>query len=181
MTKWTQGAILILLVMSLTGLASACGGSDSNDTLDAYLLVDELRQSSDDLTRMARLNSVTGEDRFRDYFQRILDIRNGVVARPANPNSAYWDIAIATGEMPPTDGKTAALSDLLEDAGLSSQQLDLVKTAQERSDSLASLETEAFEGSREEAVGILHGAEYNRLKAEIMRPINQLLESLLNR
>ncbi len=168
---------VIVAFLGLVGLASA---SNHANIFRTYLLVDELRQTSDSLTQMARLYSVTGEERYREYFQRILDIRNGVVARPANPNIAYWDIAIATGEMPPTDGVLAPLRSLLEGAGLSPEQLGLVTEAENRSNSLAVLEQEAFEGSFEDARNTLHGAEYNQLKAEIMQLINELLESLLN-
>src|SRR4030095_16569935 len=43
----------------------------------SYKLADELRQSSDDLTRMARLYAVTGEARYQAYVARILDILGG--------------------------------------------------------------------------------------------------------
>lgn len=36
--------------------------------LSTYKLADELRQSSDDLTRFARAYAATGEDRFEKYF-----------------------------------------------------------------------------------------------------------------
>ena len=36
---------------------------------ESYLLADELRQSSDDLTRMARTYTVTGDPLFRKYFK----------------------------------------------------------------------------------------------------------------
>ena len=178
--KYAIASILLLTSLIFLAISAACAESGQDDTLAAYLLADELRQTSDDLTRMARLYSVTGEDRYKEYFQRILDIRNGMVARPANPNVAYWDIAISTGEMPPTDGQTGALRDLLKDAGLSSEQLELVARAEERSNALAQIESEAFGSSVEEARNLLHGDEYNRLKAEIMQPVNELLQSLLD-
>lgn len=180
MSKTAPALLTIVAALTLLGVFGACNDSGEVDTLYAYLLVDELRQTSDDLTRMARLYSVTGEDTYRDYFQRILAIRNGVVARPSNPNIAYWDLAITAGEMPPTDGRIASLRDLLEDAGLSSRQLDLVRSAEERSNALAALEANAFGRTLEEAREILHGTEYHRLKAEIMQPINELLGTLLD-
>ena len=172
---------LVLAGLSLAGKSQACTRSDHAAIFDAYLLVDELRQTSDSLTQMARLYAVTGEDRYKAYFQRILDIRNGAVARPANPNMAYWDATVATGEMPPTDGVISPLHDLLKNAGLSSGQLDLVTKAEDRSNSLAVLELNSFEENPDEARNILNSAEYHHLKAEIMRPINTLLESLLER
>ena len=44
---------------------------------ESISLADELRQSSDDLTRFARMYVQTGDDRFVEYFDRVLAIRNG--------------------------------------------------------------------------------------------------------
>ena len=63
----------------------------------AHELARELRQSSDDLTRMARTYAVTGDERYRQYFQEILDIRNGAAPRPENYRLAYWDLVTAGG------------------------------------------------------------------------------------
>ncbi len=57
---------------------------------DSYKLADELRQSSDDLTRMARTYVVTANPRYEEYFQRILDIRNGRAPRPVRYSGIYW-------------------------------------------------------------------------------------------
>jgi len=40
-------------------------------------IADQLRQSSDDLTQMARAFVVVGDPRFKKYYQHILDIRDG--------------------------------------------------------------------------------------------------------
>src|SRR4051794_37733623 len=48
----------------------------------SYLLADELRQSSDDLTRLARTYVVTGEAAYEQQYNDILDIRNGKKPRP---------------------------------------------------------------------------------------------------
>lgn len=45
--------------------------------LQSHLLADELRQSSDDLTRMARSYVITGSPIYKQHFQDILDIRDG--------------------------------------------------------------------------------------------------------
>ena len=59
--------------------------------------MDELRQSSDDLTRMARTYAATGDQRFVDYFNQILDIRSGKAPRPLQYGRVYWDLVIASG------------------------------------------------------------------------------------
>ena len=65
---------------------------------DSWQLADELRQSSDDLTRMARTFVVTGEPAFEGYFNDILAIRKGEKGRPDGYDGIYWDFVIATRE-----------------------------------------------------------------------------------
>src|SRR5262245_49047218 len=60
----------------------------------SFKLAEELRQSSDDLTRMARLYVVTGEARYRTYFDRILAIRDGAAPRPLDYGDVYWDLVV---------------------------------------------------------------------------------------
>ena len=180
MKTWISGVFAVLLMV---GGLTACGGDRGADELDAYLLADELRQSSDDLTRMARLYTVTGEDRYRTYFQRILDIRNGISPRPNMPYEAYWDITLATGQMPTADGEAKALRDLLRDAGLSDAQMDLVSQVEANSNALAQLENQALNATTpaelENVRGILHSQDYHNRKMQIMWPLNQLLRSLM--
>ena len=80
---------------------------------DSYKLADELRRSSDDLTRMARTYVVTGDPRYETWFRRILAIRNGESPRPAEYGSAYWDAVSASGEEPPATGETVSLETLM--------------------------------------------------------------------
>ena len=80
---------------------------------NSYILADELRQSSDDLTRMARAYVATGNSEFEREYWAILDIRNGKIPRPVDYNRIYWDFVIATGEKPRPDGETISLRDLM--------------------------------------------------------------------
>ncbi len=52
-------------------------------------LADDLRQSSDDLTRMARLYVSTGESRYPHYFKEIVTITAGSAPRPDRYDLAY--------------------------------------------------------------------------------------------
>ena len=58
----------------------------------SYLLADELRQSSDDLTRMARTYVITGDPKFERMYWEILAIRNGQAPRPHHYERIYWDL-----------------------------------------------------------------------------------------
>ena len=49
----------------------------------SYLLADELRQSSDDLTRLVRTYVVTGDPRWEQQYNEVVNIRSGKQPRPA--------------------------------------------------------------------------------------------------
>ena len=66
--------MLALLRVSSKG-AEAKRAADSR--YQSYLLADELRQSSDDLTRLARTYVVSGEEAYEQQYMDILAIRNG--------------------------------------------------------------------------------------------------------
>ena len=64
---------------------------------ESYLLADELRQSSDDLTKMVRLYVITGNPEYREHFNDILAIRDGKKARPENYHQiriSFFDILL---------------------------------------------------------------------------------------
>ncbi len=44
----------------------------------SYQLAEELRQSSDDLTRLARLYVVTGDPKYEQYYWDVIAILNGL-------------------------------------------------------------------------------------------------------
>jgi len=67
---------------------------------NSHALAEELRRSSDDLTRMARTYAATGDIRFKNYFQTIVDIRDGKVPRPQDYNYIFWDFVTATHKIP---------------------------------------------------------------------------------
>ena len=200
-TKLLLAAFSTLLVLSvfslvLAVLAMSTQTQISNsheDRLQRYQLADELRQSSDDLTRMARLYAVTGDERYRDYFQRILDIRHGEAPRPIRYSDIYWDFVTDSHQYPPDRAGTesVALRELMEQAGFTSDELALLEQAEDNSDALAEIETAAMQESPEvlraaleiqsDAVKDLHGADYNRIKAQIMQPIDEMHISLNNR
>eukprot|EP01034_Spumella_vulgaris_P035896 gene35896-44261_t len=72
---------------------------------NSYMLADELRQSSDDLTRLARTYVVTGDARYEQQYNDILDIRNGKKPRPEHYERIYWWTWCAAA---PTSPSTAA-------------------------------------------------------------------------
>lgn len=148
----------------------------------AYQLADELHQSSDDLTRMARTYAVTGDERYRQWFQEILDIRNGEAPRPNDYHFVYWDIVTGEGRRPREEGQPMALRTLLEEAGFTAAELALLERSEDESNALTNLENEAFEAiqadDREKAQELLHSDAYHQAKEAIMLPLLEFFREI---
>ncbi len=180
-----------LLVKNNIKLAAGVSGR-----LEAIGLADQLRQSSDDLTRMVRTYAVTGNEKYEKYFYEILAIRDGLKPRPQNYNEIYWDIVTPAGERPTPFGAPISLLDLMKKAGLSGGELAKLNEAKKNSDDLTNLEKIAFmtvkglfaDDSGEFTIKqspdpkfsreILHGKEYHAAKTKIMQPISEFMKLL---
>ena len=75
----------------------------------------DLRQSSDDLTRMARTYVVTADPVFEQFYNDILDIRDGRVARPVDFGDVYWDFVSATRQRAPARRPAIALDERMRE------------------------------------------------------------------
>ena len=167
------------------------------EKLNLYLLADTLRQSSDDLTKMARMYAVTGNETYKNYFNQILDIRNGLSPRPEEYHKIYWDIVISeSGREPRKSQKAISFMDMVRESGVSDVELKLLKSSQQQSNNLAKLEEKAMnamvglyedqngdytikaEPNKNLAMSILHGDNYNKAKSDIMAPLLQFLEAV---
>ena len=157
----------------------------------SLILADELRQSSDDLTRMARTYVITGNEMFEKQFQMVLDIRNGVINRPKNYNRIYWDFETLDGSSPVLTGPKIALRDLMRQAGFPDEELELLFKSAQESDDLTHLEAKAMNAVKgifqdengaytlkgepdfELAAKIMHGEQYHKAKIAIMKPLDE--------
>ena len=110
---------------------------------ESFQLADELRQSSDDLTRLARTFVLTGESKYEDYYHGVLAMRGGQMRRPRDYDRIYWDF-VAVG-MPVGESRApVSLQKLLEEHGVTREELDLIKEAEANSDALARREEVAM-------------------------------------
>ena len=177
-----------------------------NVRYESYLAADELRQSSDDLTRLARLYVVTKEsdpeqakEYVNEYF-KILDIRNGKLPRPENYHRIIWDLAAIDGKIPFKDSEvTKPLLEIMKDLKFTKEEFDLLEKSNGNSDGLVNTEVIAMnlvegkigeaekqvilpnETPNQAAIRIMHDKTYMTNKANIMRPINDFFEILENR
>lgn len=202
-----MAALGVVALLIVTSLVTAVLLSGTNRALSdayegryaGYLLADQLRQSSDDLTRLVRTYAATGETRYAQYFQTVLDIRNGVVPRPEMYNAIYWDYVTATDSYPRPSGPPASLDSLMSEAGFTDDELALFLESESESNDLVLLENAAMDllgrvsfppegnitdeivGNQRQAVAMLHGRQYHEAKARIMDPLERLFESLESR
>ncbi len=202
--------LLLLVIVGLTFVAmlyafyamkqsSAELSKISDLRYESYLLADELRQSSDDLTRLGRTYVVTANPEFENEYLRILDIRNGKTPRPQAYQRIYWDFVAAGESKPRPDGETISLQALMERAGFSAAEFAKLQEAQANSDGLVKLEVKAMnavkghfqdgagnysvqgEPNLEMARNLLHGPEYHKIKAQIMHPLDDFFVLLEKR
>lgn len=139
-------------------------------------LARELKDSSDELTRLARTYVVTGDPDYERAYWQVLAVRNGEAPRP--------------------DGRRIALRKLMQEIGFTESEIGRLDEAERNSNDLVATETAAFQAllgrftdkpggtsltlsdysrtgpaDRAFAVRIMHDKRYHREKARIMEPI----------
>ena len=181
---WLAVGLLIVLAIAFIFYVRAEKQIDrANESRhQSYLLADELRQTSDDLTRMARSYVVTGDAHYKTHYQDILAIREGTKLRPVDYQSIYWDLVLPDQPPPHPDSKLAVpLLALMRQAGFTSAEFAKLAEAKANSDALTATEFAAFqlieaaptEANRLRARILLNDEAYHRAKAGIMRPIDE--------
>ncbi|MDR0561314.1 MAG: methyl-accepting chemotaxis protein, partial [Spirochaetaceae bacterium] len=164
------------LLFSLSRSIKEVGEAAENRFYSA-LLVDELRKSSEELTRQVRIYAVTGAASAEEAYFNVLAVRGGESPRPA-------DAAVAPGQK-------RVLLDLLKARGITDAEFRLVKEANALSDALVALEIEAMnavkgvfkdasgeftihgEPDRELAMSLVFSEDYYREVQKIMAPMDE--------
>ncbi len=163
---------------------------------ESHNLAEELRRSSDDLTRMARTYTVTGDIRFKKYFEAIAAIRDGKKLRPRNYHNIYWDFITANHNYSESGGRRISIIDLMKELKFSQDEFAALLEAKELSDKLIDMEIQAFNAmqgrfmdeagqynikgmpQQELAIKIVHSQEYHQAKSKIMTKVNIFFELL---
>jgi two-component system sensor histidine kinase EvgS len=143
------GTLLALVMLLAAGLFSVTilqhdtatqRTAAEHQRVTSFRLSDQMRQSSNDLTRMVRLYVETGEKRYRRYYDEILAIRRGAAPRPANYDSSFWDRVLADGEANIQTGPPTSLTELMRRAQFSAAEFTALNASLRASDHLARLE-----------------------------------------
>lgn len=166
----------------------------------SLILADELRQSSDDLTRMARTYVITGNTMFEEQYKMVLAIRNGELPRPKRYNGIFWDfLTLNDNNKPLLDGDKIPLRELMKNANFPESELNLLFASQNESDDLTNLEHKAMnaikgifqdkdgnftiKGEPDFALArdLMHSEAYHLAKIRIMEPLDRFYKAFENR
>ncbi len=145
----------------------------------SYIIAEELRKTSDDLTRYCRSYVSTGDTIWENKYWEVIDIRNGKKPRP--------------------DGHTISLRDTMKNLGFTKIEFDKLKEAEDNSNSLVWTEKIAFNAMKgifadsvkkftisrkpdaEMACRIMFDKKYHDDKKTIMKPIDDFILMLNKR
>ena len=163
----------------------------------SYQVADELRQSSDDLTRFARTYAVTGDEKYEKMYMDILAIRNGEKPRPEKYHQIYWDLVLNYGDKPKPDGAKVVLKTKMQALGFSDEEFRYLDEAQQNSNALVAIELKAMNAVKGifldpntqaytvkgdpnivMARELLHSDQYHKEKVKIMTPIDNFFSAL---
>lgn len=148
--------------------------STQKKAYESYRIAHELRDSSEDLTKYVRAFVATGDPRYEEAYWQVLNIRNGKAVRP--------------------DGRKMPLNVLMKHLGFTNDELEILDESQANSDKLVEKEVMAMnaikgiydvnisklikpnESKRDFAIRIINDESYNQDKANIMNPVNNVLQ-----
>lgn len=167
-----------------------------------YRLSQELKQSSDHLTKFARAYASTGNERWLRLFNQVLAVRNGKLAAPSNNDYEFWDVVVLsdTNELDQSGNQRyPSLIERIRQSGIDSVEFLELQNALSLSDQLVALEREAFmavKGWKKEFAGeyrytgepdlnfarsLLYSEKYFLEKAKIMAAIGSAHGNIVRR
>lgn len=169
----TSGALIVALicVVAVTVKIETMMNEAHNNKFISFGLANDLRQSSQNLTRLARTYVVTGDPRYKEQYWDIVKIRSGEKARP--------------------DGRKISSDDLFKQQGFTEEELGKLSEAAKKSNTLIGLEEQAMnavEGNFKDESGhytvkgtpdfetarkLMHDENYHKQVEIIMGPINE--------
>lgn len=149
----------------------------------------ELTENTEDLTKMARLYTITGNKKYKEFFYNILAIRDGKAKRPEYYSPFYWNYILGGKTPHQLKGDGLTLDAKISKLDFTAYELELLKQAKERTAKLTAIEEQAFNLMEKDkpasaqiikngdyvrkAQFLLHSPQYLEMKAEILEPLEQ--------
>lgn len=209
-TKWTQKitirqlftwlVILLAVLMSMMVVVTR-ELKNANLNLDqahesryySFLLANEMRRTSEDLTKFGRAYVTTGDPNDEERYYFVLDIFNGKRPRPLHYERFNWDL-VNTKQLATTSADQAVpLIELMKQAGFTPAELGKMQEAKANSDALTKIEITAFNaikgqfddgsghfsviGAPNQAMAqeLMFDQNYRAMVGRVMVPINDFL------
>lgn len=148
-----------------------------NDRLAIMELSAQVRDTSNKLTRTSRTYVVTGDKTYARYFSEILDIHSGKRPRPAHYFSIYWDKLHTRTER--KINREVPLLEIINSLITPEEHLLILRNAVSLSNNINKIELQAVNlydqeqaTSKEQALELLYGKHYLKLKSEMMEQID---------
>ena len=166
-----------------------------NHRSSALALTAELQRETEQLERLVRAYTATGEARYLLYYYDILAVRRGEKAGPDAPNPvSYWDDVIAgrVKHQTPSDGNKRSLTDLMKSEGFIDAELLALRRVLDATAAMNEVEQKAFAATQglydpdtekyvsdgvvrlDYASQLVHSAGYNALKADLSAAVGAL-------
>lgn len=157
----------------------------------SIILIDKLRQSTEDLTRSALIYAASGDLRFKEKYHHILDARNGLTAlQKFHYQKLHWNLFPFVSLSDDTFNPNESVFELTKYIGFSpeeSAQLELIQTKTNTMIQIELLAMEEFEhgnGSKAsslKALSILSNASYLSSQAQILTLIDETQNRVIER
>ncbi|MSP27002.1 MAG: EAL domain-containing protein [Methylococcales bacterium] len=158
-------------------------GLANESRLQAFLLADELRHSSDDLTNTVRSYVATGNPIYKQHYLEIIAIREGKRPRPLSYEDVYWDFVLAGNRRPRAKGESISLLELMQQAHFTAAEFAKLAQVKHNSDQLIRDEFATMalieatqpltDDNRRKAIELLYSPTYFQAKANMMQPIGK--------
>lgn len=150
------------------------------------LLIDDLRESSNELTSMIRRYIVSGDALYLREFERIIAVRDGKAPRPLKYDLSHWSFITAnTISNSPSGYQAIPLLEQMKQTGFNREELALLNAAKAKSDQLAETEYKAADllqsanvddpASRQQALKRLFDQNYQQQNDAIIKLLDHAM------
>jgi methyl-accepting chemotaxis protein len=189
----------VVSVMHALDLANKALGYAYEARYHSYLLANELRHSSEDLTKYARAYVITGDIDEEDKYHISTGIRNGTRARPNDYAHFNWEVFTTRKRQHADEEIYVPLRDLMDKVGFTPEEMQTLDNAFSIMDELAAINMEALhavkgffkdargeyvasgEPNRQLAQSLLFDKHYLYIVDRLMQPINIFLGMVTER
>ena len=198
---WFFGVVLFVLAANAMFLVLIKHSYDAVVSAQAHRqsalgLANELQQETEQLARLVRAYTTTGEPRYLLYYYDILAVRQGEKAPPLQVDSAsYWDDVIAgrIRHALPADGARRSIGDVMKSQGFSESELRALENVFVATAAMNEVEQKAFAATQglynpekqefvsdgparlDYASALVHSEAYNALKADLSHAVGALV------